>query len=216
MIIIEKRMKEGITVILKAVLGVVGGAAGLVAVTAGAYMPFVISDARKNYNDKCDYLLVLGGNVIGADTPSSQLMERMKAAAKYLSENKNVIAVPCGGCFREGQKKSEARIIADYLIEHGIDKERIVLEDKSQTTYENFEFGSEIIKKHSGKDLDQISIAFLSSDYHIHRASIIAKRSGIKNCGRVSCKSPRDVTKRYFREYIVAFELLYHDIGNKK
>lgn len=199
----------------KVVLGVIGGAAGFIAVTAGAYMPFVIKDAMKKYNDKCEYLLVLGGNVIGADTPSPQLFERMKAAAKYLNENPEVIAVPCGGCFRENQKKSEAEIIADYLIEQGVNKKRIILEDKSTTTYENFEFGTQIIKKHAAKELDEVQIAFLSSDYHVHRASIIAKRNGIKNCGRVSCPTPGKALKRFAREYIVAYELLYRGLKNK-
>ena len=172
-------------------------------------MPFVISEALKEHNDKCDYLLILGGNVIGADTPSPQLFERMKAAAKYLTENPNVIAIPCGGCFRKGQKKSEAGIIADYLISQGIEKSRIVLEDKSTTTYENFEFAAGIIKNHSGKDLGGLSVAFLSSDYHIFRASVIAKQSGIVNCGKVSCQTPGKAIKRFAREYIVAYEMLY-------
>ena len=193
----------------KIITGVLGGAAGFVAVTAGAYMPFVIKEARKKHKDKCDYLLNHGGNVIGADTPSPQLFERMKAAAVYLNENENVIAIPCGGCFRDGQKKSEARIIADYLISQGVDECRIVLEDKSTTTYENFEFGTEIIKTHSGKELSEISIAFLSSDYHIHRASVIAKQSGIVNCGKVSCPTTGKSVKRFAREYIVAFEMFY-------
>lgn len=199
----------------KLITGILGGAAGVVAVTAGAYMPFVISEARKNHNDKCDYLLILGGNVIGADTPSPQLFERMKAAAKYLRENENVVAIPCGGCFREGQEKSEARIIADYLISQGVDEGRIILEEKSTTTYENFEFAAEIIKNHSGKEISELSVAFLSSDYHIHRASIIAKQSGFLNCGKVSCPTPGKAMKRFAREYIVAFEMFYKTVTKR-
>lgn len=201
---------------IKKIIGIagciVGGIAGAATLSAAAYMPFVISDARKNYRDKCDYLLILGGNVIGADTPSAQLFERMKTAAVYLKENPGTVVVPCGGCFREGQKKSEAEIIASYLVEQGIDAERIILEDKSTTTYENFEFGTRIIENHAGKTLDDIRIAFLSSDYHLHRAAIIAKRCGVKNCGRVSSPTPGEAMPRYVRELVVAVELLYHDI----
>lgn len=200
---------------VKKILGVAGGITGVFALSMAAYLPFVISDARKKNRDKCDYLLILGGNVIGADTPSPQLLERMKAAAVYLKENPDTVAVPCGGCFREGQKKSEAQIIADYLTEQGIDEVRIILEDKSTTTYENFEFGTVIIEKHSEKPLAESRIAFLSSDYHIHRASIIAKRCGIENCGKVSCPTPGKAMPRYLREYVVAVELLYHDFLKK-
>lgn len=195
--------------IVKIALGIAGSVAGFAVVTAGIYMPFVISDALKNYNDECDYLLILGGNVIGADTPSPQLFERMKAAAEYLNKNKNVVAIPCGACFRKEQKKSEARIIADYLISQGISENRILLEEKSTTTFENFEFGAEIICNHTQKNINEIQVAFLSSDYHMHRAALIAKKCGIKNCGRVACKTPGSAVKRFYREYIVAFELFY-------
>lgn len=200
---------------IKKILGAAGGIAGAFALSVAAYLPFVVSDARKKNRDKCDYLLILGGNVIGADTPSPQLLERMKAAAVYLKENPETVAVPCGGCFRDGQKKSEAQIIAEYLIEQGIEESRIVLEDKSTTTYENFEFGTKIIENHSGKAPDEVRVAFLSSDYHIHRASIIAKRCGVKNCGKVSCPTPGEAMPRYLREYFVAYELLYHDLIKK-
>lgn len=192
-------------------MGVTGGIAGVFALSVAAYLPFVISDAKKENRDKCDYLLILGGNIIGADTPSPQLLERMKAAAVYLRENPETVAIPCGGCFRDGQKKSEAQVIADYLIEQGIEDSRIVLEDKSTTTFENFEFGTKIIENLANKPLREINIAFLSSDYHMHRASIIAKRCGINNCGRVACPTPGKALPRFLREYFVAYELIYHD-----
>lgn len=200
---------------IKIILCILGGIVGAFLLSIVIYLPFVISDALKKNRDKCEYLLILGGNIIGADTPSPQLKERMKAAAVYLEENPETVAVPCGGCFRNGQKKSEAAIIADYLIKNGIDSGRIVLEDKSTTTYENFEFGSKIIENHAGKPISQVKVAFLSSDYHIHRASIIAKRCGVENCGRVSCPTPGEAMPRYLREYFVAYELLYHDLVKK-
>ncbi len=199
----------------KMLLGAVGGLAGIVVVTAGAYMPFVICDAKRNHRDRCDCLMVLGGNVIGADTPSPQLFERMKAAAVYLKENEDCLAVTCGGCFRPEQKKSEARIIADYLIEQGIDENRIILEDKSTTTFENFEFALKIIEEHSCKSISDIRVAFLSSDYHVFRASKIAECCGFEKIGKVSCPTPSQARGRYLREYIVAFELFANILKNK-
>ncbi len=199
----------------KVILGAVGTTVGYFAVTAGAYMPFVIKESKKNYRDDCEYLMVLGGDIIGAETPSPQLLERMKAAAVYAKENEKCFIVPCGGCFRPEQKKSEAAIIAAYLIEQGIDSNRIILEDKSTTTFENFVFAFEIIKNHSGKNINDIKIAFLSSDYHIHRSTIIAKRCGLKNPGKVSCPTPSEASKRYLREYFVAYDLAYRIISKK-
>lgn len=204
---------------MKTVSGIIAGAAGVIggyfALTAAAYMPFVIKESRKNYRDNCEYLMILGGNIIGADTPSPQLVERMKTAAEYLKENKDCFVVPCGGCFRPEQKKSEAAIIADYLVAEGIAEERFILEDKSTTTVENFEFASELIKAHSGKGIDDVKVAFLSSDYHIFRASVIAGCCGIKNIGKVSSPTPSEANKRYVREYFVAADLFRYVIKNK-
>ena len=199
----------------KILLGAAGAVGGYFALTAGAYMPLVIRDSKKNYCDGCEYLMVLGGNVFGADTPSPQLLQRMKSAAEYLHENKDCFVIPCGGCFRPKQKKSEAKIIADYLVEQGIDESRIIPEDKSTTTVENFEFASEIIKAHSGRDIANVSVAFLSSDYHLFRASVIAKNCGFKNIGKVSSPTPSESYKRYVREYFVAADLFRYVVECK-
>lgn len=193
---------------VKALSAAAGGLAGYVAVTAAVYMPFVINDARKDFHDGCEYLMILGGDITGEDTPSPQLAERMRAAAEYLKENPDVIAVPCGGCFRPAQKKSEAGIIADYLTSHGIDGKRIILEDKSTTTIQNFRFALPLIKWHSGKEIEDVKIAFLSSTYHMHRASVIAKKCGIKQVLRVSCPTPGEAAQRFVREYFVGYTLL--------
>ena len=177
-------------------------------IVSAVFLVFVIADAKRNFREDCDFLMILGGNVFGADTPSPQLLQRMKEAAKYLNENPHVTAVPCGGCFRDGQKKSEAAIIADFLVSQGISPSRIALEDKSTTTFENFIFASPIIEKLGGKDVNRLRVAFLSSDYHLHRAALIAKMCGIKNPLRVSCPTPAEAYKRYLREPVVAWELL--------
>ncbi|MBQ3149974.1 MAG: YdcF family protein [Clostridia bacterium] len=186
----------------KILLGTAGTVVAGAASVMGAHMTLVFLDAKRNHRDGCDYLLILGCGVIGADTPSPNLVRRMESAVDYLKENKTCFIVPCGGCFREGQKKSEAAIIADYMISHGIDENRILLEDKSTTTFENFLFAKEIIKTHSAGNSDNKKIAFLSSDFHLYRASKIAKLCGFKGIGKVS--SPSENNKGFLWEFRVA------------
>ncbi len=201
--------------ILKIIGGTVVGIVGVVAATSVPFLTLVISDANKKHSDNCDYLMILGGRVIGEETPSPQLLQRMKTAAEYLKENKECHAIPCGGCFRDGQKKSEAKIIAEYLIKNGIDEERIILEDKSTTTFENFEFALGIIKEHSGKNISEVSTAFLSSDYHLFRASKIAECCGFDKIGKVSSPTYDNKVKSYLREYTVAPELIWKTAKKK-
>ncbi len=195
------------------VLKCAGALAGFLVVTAAGYMPFVLVTASKKYEDDCDILLMLGGDIIGADTPAPQTFERMKKGAEYLKAHPDTIAIPCGGCFRKEQKKSEAQIFADYLISQGIERDRIILEDKSTTTFENFDFASMIIKERFGNE--EKKVAFLTSSYHIFRASLIAKICGVKISGKVTAPTPGEAFRRYVREYFVAYQLPVEAIKRK-
>lgn len=199
--------------LLKTALLTAGTAALATAAAMGTHMTLVYLDAKKNHRDDCDYLMILGCGVIGADTPSPNLIKRMETAVDYLKENEKCFIVPCGGCFRDGQKKSEAAIISDYLTEHGIDKNRILLEDKSTTTFENFVFAFDIVKAHAGESFSQKKMAFLSSDFHLHRASLIAKRCGFKKIGKVS--SHTDNNKGFLWEFRVAPDFAHRIITKK-
>lgn len=192
--------------IFKTVLGI--SAAALVS-PAVIYMPFVIRDALKKHDDDCEYLMILGSVILGEDTPSSQLIERMEKAAQYLNSHRYSKAVCCGGCFRKEQKVSEAEIIKRYLMNNGISEERILLEDKSKTTYENFEFALKIIAQDCRKSAEKTKIAYLTSDYHIFRSGIIARQSGVKDVLRVSAASQNQKLQRYLREYFVSYDLAY-------
>lgn len=173
------------------------------------YMPFVLHDASKKYDDDCEYLMILGTVVVGADEPSKQLTERIERAITYLNSHKQAKAVCCGGCFRKEQKVSEAEVIKRFLLNNGIDENRILLENKSTTTYENFEFALKIIENDSGKTVENTKIAFLTSDYHVFRSGVIAKQMGIENVRKVSAASESEILKRYLREYFVSFDLAY-------
>lgn len=173
------------------------------------YMPFVIRDALKGYDDECEYLMILGSVILGEDTPSDQLTERMERAVEYLKIHTGTKAVCCGGCFKKEQKVSEAEIIKRFLLNNGIDEKRILIENKSKTTYENFEFALNIIEEDSGKNAIKTEIGFLTSDYHIFRSGLIAKQFGIKNVRKISAKSQSEILKRYTREYFVSYDLLY-------
>lgn len=193
--------------ILSIILAVV---IGYFVVTASIYLPFVIHDAKTDYiyEYDFDYLMILGNQVVGKDTPSSLMIERIDRAVEYLSENKECVAVVCGGITTDEQIISEAELMKKLLIEKGIGADRIILEDKSTTTFENFEYARKVIENHSGKSIEKVLVAFLSSDYHIHRASVIAEHYGYNNIGKVSCTTQNGFVKTVLREYFVGYDLL--------
>ncbi|MBR3588761.1 MAG: YdcF family protein [Clostridia bacterium] len=188
---------------------------GYFVVTASIYMPFVIKDAKTVYNDDCDYLMILGNQVVGKDTPSPLMLERTNRAVEYLKENEDCFVVVCGGITTDEQIISESALMKEILTEKGVSPDRIIPEDKSTTTFENFEFAKEVIEKHSGENVEDVDVAFLSSDYHIHRASVIADHFGFNDIGKVSCKTENGFIKTLVREYFVGYDLLIRIIkGN--
>ena len=83
----------------------------------------------------------------------------------------------------------------------GVDEERIILEDKSTTTEENFINARGIIEELEGKR--DVSLAFLTSEFHLMRSSYIAKSVGVP-CKCTPSKTP--LNKRYtayLRELVV-------------
>lgn len=194
-----------------------GTAAALLLSPAVWFVPGMAVNGLKKYDDDCDYLMILGCNILGEDTPCSQLAERIDRAAEYLNAHPMTVAVPCGGCFRKGQKVSEAEVIRRYLTDKGIDESRILLEDKSKTTYENFEFALRIISEDAEKSIEKIKVAFLTSDYHIFRSSLIAKQSGLKKPYKVSAPTHGKSCKSYMREFFVSYDFLFRTFFmNKK
>ena len=60
----------------------------------------------------------------------------------------------------------------NYLMVHGIDESRILIEDQSTNTYENLKFSMNLYNvKHA---------VVVSNTYHLYRTKIIAKRLGMK------------------------------------
>lgn len=160
-----------------------------------------------------DYLMILGCRVKG-DEPDEMLRLRAAAAAEFLCEHKNTVAVCCGGIVHDDQTKSEAQAIKDILFQSGVEEERILLEDKSQTTFENFVNAQKIITAHSSKA--DPAIAFLSSEFHLMRASVIASLVGVR-AESVPAPSPKEKRPLFYVYEAFVFPLLYREyLGNTK
>ena len=170
----------------------------------GAFAAAEFKASKGNAKEAPDVLLILGCRVRG-DQPEETLQMRIDAAAEYLKNNKDVIAIACGGIVHEDQTKSEAQAISESLVAQGVEIERIILEDKSTTTQENFRNAIEIMDKMSDK---KMRVAILSSEHHLLRASLLAKKCGLE-VTTIPAPSPRKLlAKNYARELICFAEFL--------
>lgn len=132
---------------------------------------------EKSAKPKGKTVTVLGCRVKGT-VPTRALMSRCKAAFDYLTENKNSVAVLSGG---QGPDEdiSEAECMYRILTEKGIDKTRLYIENASTSTEENLKFSSDVIDKNNLSK----EIVICTSEYHIYRALMIAKKAGINATG---------------------------------
>lgn len=185
---------------------------GAVGTAVGAFFAAEAYESKGNLDFEPDFLLILGCRVRG-DEPEPTLKMRTAKAAEFLSEHKNTIAICCGGIVHADQTKSEAEAIKDGLMKAGIEESRILLEDKSTTTKENFSNAKKII---DGMSLQsEPKIAFLSSEFHLMRSLYIAKRTGVK-VRSVAAPSPKEQrVKNYIRELLV-FPATIAETGKKE
>ena len=142
-----------------------------------------------------DYIIILGCAIRDDGTPTPILRSRIDRAVEFDKEQsersgKQAKFVPSGG---QGSDEviSEAECMKRYLMEQGIPEERIIKEDKSVNTYQNMEFSKNVIEADAG-DLCKANIAFSTTNYHVFRGYILAKKIGMKVKG-LSAK-----TKLYF------------------
>jgi len=148
----------------------------------------VIVTYPKHNEKKDDYIIVLGAGLTNRINPSLILRERLDAAIDCLKTNDKAYIVLSGG---QGADEDipESQAMSEYLQEKGINKDRLILEDKSRDTNQNFEFSKKKIEEHSYKSLDKINVKIVTTDFHAFRSSILAKRNGYVNFDNYSCST---------------------------
>lgn len=149
---------------------------------------------QKEVPNHADYLIVLGARVKGT-VPSLALQYRINMAAEYLTRNKSTIAIVSGGQ-GNGEEISEAEAMKRGLLKYGIDESRIILEDRSTSTYENIKYSKQLIPEGVLKGF------LVTNDFHVYRAEKIAASQGLKLPG-IAADTPKVVlVKSYIREYL--------------
>ena len=80
-----------------------------------------------------DYIIVLGAHVDGTRMTLA-LLERARRALLYLEENPGTKAVLSGGK-GDGENISEAEAMYRYLTGHGINRDRLIREDRNHRLF---------------------------------------------------------------------------------
>ena len=129
--------------------------------------------------EHCDYVVVLGAKV-REEGPSVSLMDRIRATASYMDVHPDAIAVVSGGKGAD-EPITEAQCMYEELLKLGVDPQRIWVEDRATSTWENLNFSLNLIEEKTGTRPEKIGI--LSSEYHLFRASLFANACGVESVG---------------------------------
>ncbi|HDX9653869.1 MULTISPECIES: YdcF family protein [Bacillus] len=166
------------------------------------YMTFRMKNvAREKLSKHSPYVLILGAKLFG-DRPSLSLQNRLDVALEYLYSHPEAKVIVSGGQ-GEDEDIPEAHSMRNYLMVHGIDENRILMEDQSTNTYENLKFSMDLYDvKHA---------VVVSNTYHLYRTKIIAKRLGMKMEALAAETPMRSKKKMYVREYVAIMKTILFD-----
>lgn len=96
----------------------------------------IVANSHTDAGDDADYLVVLGARVDEDGQPSYSLRYRLEAALAYLEAHPATAAVLSGGQ-GDDEPTTEAACMYGWLVEHGVEVSRLLLEGKSSNTQEN-------------------------------------------------------------------------------
>lgn len=119
-----------------------------------------------------DCIIVLGGGVTKGGRCPIRVKQRLDKALELYNKKFADKILLSGKASKTlfNDNFNEARIMQKYLLEKGFPKNRIVLEDKSQDTFENAYYSKLIFEKNNYK-----RIILVTNEFHMKRAKKIFK-----------------------------------------
>ena len=159
----------------------------------------LVLEGNEKPSDNAEYVIVLGAHVFG-ERMSANLRYRVEAACDYLKKNPDTKAVLSGGQ-GQGENITEAEAMRRYLVQEGIEEERLLIEGDSVNTEENIRNSAKLIGDKSKK------VVIVSNSFHIYRAKGIAKKQGYKHVEGLGCKiHPYSIPNSYVREAVAVIK----------
>lgn len=148
----------------------------------------VIAGSRSELKGDPDVVLILGCKIWGEE-PSPALQRRLDTALDYLKELEERDVIPLivvSGGKGDDEPISEAQSMADYLADHGVVRDRILLEDQSTNTATNLKNTMALLER---EGLENPHVTIVSNGFHLTRVRMLAERYGI-DCSTLKAPMP--------------------------
>ena len=170
--LLKKRFPKTVTWLTRSLAGLLAVFLLLTVVT-GIWLGVSLGGADE---PEAEFVVVLGAGVNGT-VPSAALRERLEAAQRYMEEYPNAILILSGG---QGDHEgiTEAECMYRWLTERGADPARLRMEPEAANTEENIAFSLDLIEREFGVRPEKLGV--ISAEYHLLRASLLAKQAGVE------------------------------------
>ena len=142
-----------------------------------ALLAAVLFGAHDDVEGDPGVMIVLGCQV-REDGPSVLLRDRLEEALAYWEDHPDITIVVSGGQ-GPNEPTTEARAMADYLMEGGVAEDQLLLEGDSHNTNQNLR-GSLAVLEEAGIDPSD-GVILVSNGFHLTRARMLAERIGYEN-----------------------------------
>ena len=129
----------------------------------------ILPDGLPETDELC--MIVLGFQLNPDGSMKDELIERLTVAKASAEKYPNSLVVCTGGgTAAENPDATEAGEMAKWLIENGVDPQRVIVEDQSLTTAQNAIYTYRILTE----QYPQVKqLAIISSDYHITTGTLL-------------------------------------------
>jgi len=155
----------------------------------------ILSEFGAKAETGAEYVIVLGAQW-KSNGPSYVLKKRLDKAVDYLLDNPETKVIVTGG---QGSNEhiTEAEGMYGYLVEAGIEAERIQQEDQATNTVENLVLSSAFLDKEIDK------VVLVTNNFHMFRALSLAKGQGYKQVEGLAAGSypgmlPNNLLREFF------------------
>lgn len=137
------------------------------------HIALIVIDGLKDEIAIVDTAVVLGNKVELNGEPSKRLKSRLDRAIELYKKNYFKYIIVSGGIGKEGF--DEAKVMRDYLIKNGVNKENIIVDSKGNNTY-----FTALNSKKISDDKGFNSIMVISQYFHISRTKLAFSKVGFR------------------------------------
>ena len=136
-------------------------------------------------------IVILGFQLMGDGEMAPELIGRCETALACAAQYPNAYLIVTGGGTASGNRSAtEADVMAAWLEEHGIEKDKIIIENRSLTTDQNASNTCSILAE---QHPEIRSLAMVSSDYHVALGSMLFTEAAQLYAYEHDCEVPYQV-----------------------